>query len=244
MTVASHRKPIYQAYRGLRSALERVPVLRSAITQTVEIKNTLLDDRRAEKSQLEDFYAEEDPYGFERPEEAIRFERGIQMLDAVRGGNRFGRAFEVGCSEGKFTAMLASRCEQIVGVDLSERALERARLRCREFSNIDFAVWNMRYDAVPGKFDVIMAIGVVEYVHRPSTIAIIRDRMVAALNPGGYLLIGTTVSEVQNTWLGRKLLRGTRIDDFFAEHPELETVASTVDECAMAFEHLLLRKAG
>lgn len=242
MTVSYQDKPLYRAYKGLRSALERVPILRSVIAHSVEIKNTLLDDRRAEKNLLDEFYTEEDPYGFERPEEAIRFERGLQMLEEVRGADRFGRAFEIGCSEGKFTAMLASRCENLLGVDLSERALDRARRRCSDFTNIDFAVWNLRYDVVPGKFNLILAIGVVEYVRRPSAIAVIRERMVSAIDPGGYLLIGTTVSDRQNTWLGRKLLRGTTIDDFFAAHPQLETVSRSVDECAMAFEHVLLRK--
>lgn len=244
MTVSYHNKPLYKAYRGVRSALERVPVLRSAIAHSVEIKDTLLDDRRAEKSLLEEFYTEEDPYGFERPEEAIRFERGLQMLDDVRGGDRFGRAFEIGCSEGKFTAMVASRCEHLLAVDLSERALVRARHRCEGFHNIDLAIWNMRHDAVPGKFDLIMAVGVVEYVRKPSTIGLIRERIVSAIQPGGYLLIGTTVSERQDTWLGRKLLRGTVIDDFFAAHPQLETISRSFDECAMAFEHVLLRKTG
>src|SRR4051794_40797263 len=101
---------LYRTYKKLRAQLERVPVLRSAIHQMVEIKNTLNDNRNAAGTSLDQIFEREDPYGFDRPEEAVRFERALEMLDAVRGEDDFGRAFEIGCAEGKFTAMVAPLC--------------------------------------------------------------------------------------------------------------------------------------
>lgn len=236
------RSAPYRAYRAVRAALETVPPVRAAIQYAVEIKNTLVDGRRSEPEALDQLFDAEDPYGFERPEEKVRFDRALEMLDAARGGARFRRAFEIGCAEGKFTAMMAPRCERLLAVDISRQAVARAAQRCAGLPGVEFGVWNMRYEPPPGSFDLIIAVGVVEYIHRPATIEQVREAMFAALDPGGYLLLGTTVSPTEDSWLGRKLLRGTHINRRFERHPGVELVSRSLDECALPFEHVLLRK--
>ena len=95
-----------------------------------------------------------------------------------------------------------------------------------------------------GVFDVIVATGVLEYIMRPSTLRTVRKKLVDALRPGGYLLLGNTVTtgRIEQTWLGKVLLRGTVINDFFARERRLDTIAASLDQCICPFAHILLRK--
>ena len=155
------------------------------------------------------------------------------MLDAVRGGLRFQRALEVGCSEGLFSGSLAARCESVLAVDISPIALARARERCRWSNHVRFAEWNLRRDPVPGTYDLIVVESVFEYFHRPSAIRAARAKLVDALSPGGYLLVGNSRESevVESAWWGKPLIRGAQwIDVFMAEHPRLRVVATVADD--------------
>ena len=225
--------------------LERVSVLRQAILYTVEIKNSLLDSAQRERVAVDRLYrASDDPYGFNRDLEQFRFQRAMQILSAVGKGHRFGRTLEVGCAEGMFTERLAACCESALAVDLSNIALERAKRRCHNRFNITFAQWDVRKDVVDGRFDLIVATGVLEYIMRPRTLRDACDRLVRALRPGGYLLLGNTVTqnEVEHTWIGKRLIRGTLINDYMGSDPRLETVSASLDQCVCPFAHLLLRR--
>ena len=238
---------MYSAYCEFRRILERVPLLRRLILYTVEIKNTLLDSSRREHASVEQLYRDrEDPFGFNRDLEQFRFQRAMEMLKSVNDGIGFERALEVGCSEGMFTALLAECCGTVVAVDLSKIAIERAKRNCSHLTNIEFGEWNVRMDPVDGLFDLIVATGVLEYISRPSTLRDARERLTAALRPGGYLLLGNTVTatEVERTWIGKRLIRGALINDFFANDGRYETVATSLDQCVCPFVHTLLRKCG
>jgi chemotaxis methyl-accepting protein methylase len=207
------------------------------ILYTVEIKNTLLDSSRRDRAAVEKLYREqEDPFGFTRNPEQFRFERAIEMLRSVSNGSKFQRVLEIGCAEGMFTKKLAPYCGQLLAFDLSNIA--------SDVPNIEFAEWDVRQDPIDGVFDVIVATGVLEYVLRPATMRDIRERITAGLRPGGYLLLGNTVTDarVEHTWIGRKLIRGTLINDYFANDSRYETIAASVDQCVCPFAHILLRK--
>ena len=69
----------------------------------------------------------EDPWEFETSEyEAGKYEQTLAALDRPR----YARALEVGCSIGVLTAQLAARADSLLGVDVSEKALDVARKRC------------------------------------------------------------------------------------------------------------------
>lgn len=236
---------LYAFYREFRRTLERVPMLRFAILFAVEIKNALLDSSPRDRAAVERLYREhEDPFGFNRVLEQFRFQRAIEMLQPVSNGSGFARALEVGCAEGMFTKRLAECCGTVVAVDLSKIALERAKQHCSHLSNVEFAEWDVRLDPVNGMFDLIVATGVLEYILRPSTLRDACERLTAGLRPGGYLLLGNTVTDtgVEHTWIGRKLIRGALINDYFANDVRYERIASSLDQCVCPFAHILLRK--
>ena len=62
------------------------------------------------------------------------------------------------------TARLASRCASLVAVDVSEKALDAARARCRTLPNVAFENMSVPAEWPAGTFDLIMLSEVVYYL--------------------------------------------------------------------------------
>jgi SAM-dependent methyltransferase len=67
-----------------------------------------------------------------------------------------GRALEIGCSEGLFTEMLAPRVGELLGLDIAETALSRARERCKRFANASFECADINGYFPAGTFDLVI----------------------------------------------------------------------------------------
>lgn len=76
---------------------------------------------------------------------------------------RYGRALEVGCSIGVLTGMLAGRCDDLLAVDVAERALAQARERCRDLPHVRFARMRLPEETPEGRFDLVVMSEVVYY---------------------------------------------------------------------------------
>ncbi len=220
-------------YRRLRRLLARVGFLRSGFYLMIAIRQALLDSPARGRAELNhEFQPREDPWDYATVScQRNRIRTEVEMLDAVRGTARFGKALEVGCAEGIFTEKLAERCDSLLAVDISTVALARARQRCQSNVHVRFVEWDLRVDPLPDTYDVIVMIHALEYIRNPISVRRARMKLVEGLRPGGYLLIGTMkVTEVfENAWWGRYFLRsGKRINAFFAQHPAL-TVVKTAE---------------
>jgi SAM-dependent methyltransferase len=178
------------------------------------------------------FTAGNDPWDYEvDPFTLEKFQVGIDLLDGVRNGAYFERAWEIGCAEGAMTARLAQICKHLTAVDFIPLALERARLRCREFGNIVFSEWDLKSDPAPDVFDLIVITDVLGSLGGRRDIRRARDKVVSALAPGGYLLYGDFLGDldsrrIHDSWWGRLLLlRPRKILRLIAAHPALVDVA-------------------
>lgn len=127
----------------------------------------------------------DDPWGHLASDyERSRYEWTIAAL----GGRRAGRALEVGCSLGMFTEMLAAHCDSVLGVDISEVSVTRARERLAGSDNVTFERRTLPAEMPAGPFDLIVCADVLVYW----TAAELRDAlraMEAQLAPGGALLL-------------------------------------------------------
>lgn len=101
-----------------------------------------------------------------------------------------GRALDLGCGEGADAMWLAERGWDVVGVDVSTTALERAKADAEErgvLSRIDFQQHDLTRTFPAGSFDLVSA----HFLH--STVEMDRSailrRAAAAVAPGGTLLI-------------------------------------------------------
>src|SRR2546425_3660686 len=65
------------------------------------------------------------------------------------------RILEVGCSEGVFTAALAALPAEVVAIDISQRAIARARERCASLPQAHIEHDDVRRHLPTGLFDII-----------------------------------------------------------------------------------------
>lgn len=131
------------------------------------------------------YEASDDPWDFETSEyEARKFAITLAALPRPR----YRRALEIGCAIGVLTAALAPRCEALLAIDLAERALGRARARCRPWPHVTFERMYLPAEYPAGCFDLVL-LSEVGYYWSEGDLTLARERIIAGLEPGGHLLL-------------------------------------------------------
>jgi len=103
---------------------------------------------------------------------------------------RYRHAFEPGCSIGTLTALLASRCDHVTGVDVADAALRTADARLRETANRDrVTLTRSSVDTTwpPGPFDLVV-LSEVAYYLRADALAELLRRECARLPRGANVI--------------------------------------------------------
>ena len=131
-------------------------------------------------------HREEDPWAYATsPYEQRKYARALAHVE----GRTYGRALDVGCSEGVFTRMLGERGHgrEVVGVDISAAAIRRARARCRDLPHVRFERRNVFHAPPPGRFDLIVCAEMLYYAGlRAPAVA---RRLAGALAPAGRIVL-------------------------------------------------------
>lgn len=142
-------------------------------------------NERLGREYFEGLYAEsEDPWGFEASEyEQNKYARTLATL----GERTFRRALEAGASIGVFTEMLADRCEELLAVDVSERAVVAARKRLAGREHVRVERRTLPEEMPDGPFDLIVASEVLYYFPREEMLTVLRG-FERELAQGGTLL--------------------------------------------------------
>lgn len=130
------------------------------------------------------YASSEDPWGFAtRWYEARKYAVSLALLPA----ERYGEAFEPGCSIGVLTELLAARCDRVLSCDGAAAALDRATARTGALPNVRVQRGIIPGDWPPGQFDLIVFSEIL-YYFAGRDLAKVLDLGVAALRPGGALL--------------------------------------------------------
>jgi SAM-dependent methyltransferase len=136
----------------------------------------------------ERLYSRRDPYGLAtNGYEQSKYDLIIETL----ASGSYARGLEVGCGEGLLTERLAPLCRELVGVDISEAAIDRARalLAGQEAGNrVSLERRTLPFDILSGTFDLIVCSDVL-YYWEPATLQVGLDRLLERLRPGGTLLL-------------------------------------------------------
>ena len=128
--------------------------------------------------------AAEDPWSFATsPYEREKYDRSLSALSP-----RYERALEIGCSIGVFTERLARRCGELVAVDISNRAVRYARIRCAHQTHVRIVWATFPQQSPPAMFDLVTCCEV-GYYWSDADLALARDRIAASLVPAGELLL-------------------------------------------------------
>jgi SAM-dependent methyltransferase len=156
-----------------------------------------------------------DPWGFETsPYESEKYKLTLETLPL----RTYASALEVGCSIGVLTALLASRCERLLGIDVSEIALAQARERCAHLPQVHFEKMQFPTQAPEVCFDLIV-VSEVAYYWQPADLALAADELAARHLPGGHLVLVHLTEPVPDY-----PLTGDEVHDYWLTRPEWRSV--------------------
>ncbi|NUT72971.1 bifunctional PIG-L family deacetylase/class I SAM-dependent methyltransferase [Pseudarthrobacter sp. C4D7] len=117
------------------------------------------------------------------------YERRKRALTlAALPGESYERGLEVGCSIGTLTAELAPRCRNLLAVDASGTAVQRASRRLEDEPGVQVEQRVLPGAWPEGTFDLVV-VSEVGYYLAPNELARLWDRVEATLEPGGTLLL-------------------------------------------------------
>jgi 2-polyprenyl-3-methyl-5-hydroxy-6-metoxy-1,4-benzoquinol methylase len=113
--------------------------------------------------QLNTLYLMKDPWGLRTPRQEVRFEETNRIL--TREFGRVGTLLEIGCGEGLQTRHLQRVCDELYGLDVSARAVARAKKRCPEATLLTGNFMSgARFAKAPELFDVVVACEMLYYI--------------------------------------------------------------------------------
>jgi predicted TPR repeat methyltransferase len=172
--------------------------------------------KRLDREYFEKLYATSpDPWDFETSTyELNKYERTLGVIVT----RRYRRALEVGSSIGVFTEMLAPLCDELLAVDVSERAVAAAKERLVSFPHVRVERRTLPEETPEGPFDLIAASEVLYYWPKDVMLAALRHfEEVLAL--GGTLLAVHWRKETKTY-----PLQGDEVHELLLAHTRLERV--------------------
>ena len=176
---------------------------------------------RLDREYFEELYAASaDPWNFETSD--YEREKYARTLGAL-GGRRFHRALEAGASIGVFTRMLADRCDELIAVDVSEKAVAAARERLGALDHVRVERRTLPEEMPEGPFDLIVASEVLYYFPREEMLAML-DGFERVLAPGGALLAVHWRRETRTY-----PLQGDEVHELLAAHTDLALTESVAE---------------
>lgn len=172
-----------------------------------------MDLVRAGYDRISRAYRADDP-----PADVVEHYRSL--LDAVPFGPGW-RVADLGCGCGvPATRLLVERGCEVVGVDVSDVQVQRARelVPGARFDRADLADW----DAPPGSFDAVVSLYALFHLPRSAQRALY-GRAARWLPPGGHLLVLVGADD----WTGTEDLHGRPM---WWDHPASSESAAWIDE--------------
>lgn len=164
----------------------------------------------------------EDPWNYTKsPYEREKYERTLQAIpdDAYS-------ILEVGTSEGVFTELLLERGKCVLGIDISQTALERAQRRLRKYGDrVTLKKMDITQDEPEGVFDLILASEVLYYLGGRTVLLSLEDKFFRHLRDGGYLLLVHFYPSgklIHDLFLERG--RFTKVSEEIVYHPERDYI--------------------
>ena len=152
-----------------------------------------------------------DPWDFATSEyESAKYRQTICTLTR----DRYENAFEIGCSIGVLTALLAPRCGRLLSIDVSETALLQARQRCADLANVDFQRLSVPQEYPRESFDLTI-VSEVGYYLSHSDLAKLADCIHRRTEPAGHLLLVHWTPAVPDY-----PLTGDQVHEYFLSLPD------------------------
>lgn len=131
------------------------------------------------------YAANKDPWGFTTsPYEAAKYQTTLAALPRLR----YRRAWEIGCSIGVLTCLLAERCDHLLATDVADEALAQATRRTADQPQVDVKHLALPDQEPEGTFDLIVLSEVGYYFDRED-LGRIKQMLLNRLERDAHLLL-------------------------------------------------------
>lgn len=130
------------------------------------------------------FADSDDPWAF-RTRWYEQRKRDVTLAALPR--QRYSRVFEPGCANGELSLRLAQRCDELLCLDMSARAVALARKRLSPFPAATVLEGCLPNDWPAGKFDLIV-VSEWAYYLEPELFVQVVERIADSLTPAGTVL--------------------------------------------------------
>jgi len=182
--------------RRVRAALFMAPrdiglFLRSARTDAAIARTRA---RVGEQGAFDAAYATGDPWASGDRRYLYQRRKYDVLAALLPPGRRFARALDLGTGLGLLGRRIAERADEVLGLDISLGAVERARALHRDVANLRFERGDVRDlpASLDGRFDLVVVVDTLYYLPPPLTDAALKAlalRVAALLAPGGLCLL-------------------------------------------------------
>lgn len=157
------------------------------------------------KDIMEDLYIKQDPWGdLNSKYNETKFARQLKNIRKYQPKS----VLEVGCGEGIFTRLMGNASYAVDAVDVSEKAIERAKVRCKDYKNIKFYCSDVVKFTLPKRYDMILlseVMGYIIWLNNILDVGLWLTSLISSLNNGGKLVIVNT-SEAKDLASGKDIV--------------------------------------
>ncbi len=158
-----------------------------------------------DKNTFENVFSTEDPWKLSGTQEQLRYKIVMKyirknFLKSVL------RVLELGCAEGNFTEYLIREEYKVTAVDISEKAIERAKKK--NLPNAEFICEEMiKYvtNNDISRFDVVLLMEVIYYLSKEKKVELL-EQLHEKMNPEAKLLVSAPVKNKHEMFLSEQRL--------------------------------------
>lgn len=131
------------------------------------------------------YSAHDDPWNFETSDyERDKYQATVNALPKEKYDN----AFEIGCSIGVLSRLLAGKCRKLLSVDVAEAPLVKARERLKDYPWVSLQKLTVPDEFPDEQFDLVMMSEVGYYLSLPD-LHKLQQQLIAHLQPQGQLML-------------------------------------------------------
>jgi SAM-dependent methyltransferase len=162
----------------------------------------------------------DDPWVSINPQYSYQDRKYDGIMGFLPPARHFASTVDIGCGLGELSRRLMARSDAVLGMDLAQSAVDRARVKCCDVPNLSFAQGDV-FDLpthMNGKFDLVMLADILYYAPSGTDESYrrIAGRMADLLVPGGLcMLVNHYFIWDEPTQMSRRMHRAFRQDSKF-----------------------------